>query len=144
MYHYYDDGDFTDFVIEKNAIRDAVKQNIEGPIKALGQNEHLTYKIADKVIQLVNDYVPMKTGDLRSSAHIVQHARQTRVIYGSPHFGTTNIYAPIQYEKQYNHYTTQNTGPYWLDNIEPGGVRYQELVDYASKLLRKAVRKKRG
>ncbi len=148
MYH-YNKGDFADLVIEKNAIREAVKQNIEEPIKSLTKNEHLTYKIADQIIQLVNDYVPMDTGDLRSSAHIVQHARQTRVIYGDSHWGTTKIYAPVQYAPDefkfdYKNYTEPGTGPYWLEEIEPGGMKYQELVDYASKLLRKAVRKKNG
>lgn len=145
-----EETEFLQFRVNASAIRDAVKRQCVDPIIALSKNNAIMYDIADMAIKLVNKYVPYKTGALRASAYITQHARSTTIQWGSAAYDAamdtrTAHYAPIRYDVEANHYspTPEGTTPQanWLDKLDPGTVEYQKLVDYAQSLMRKAVKK---
>lgn len=67
--------------------------------------KHLAQRsIAEQLAQSSNQYVPMKTGDLRSQHTIALDG--STITYHTP-------YAIYQYKKQYMNYTTPGTGPNW-------------------------------
>lgn len=140
-----DQAGYIKFRVNADAIRKAVKEQCTEPIIALSKNNAVMYQIGQQAINLLDQYVPKDTGALRNSAHIVQHARSTEIRYGSPQFGKTDIYADIQYWRDVLHpewhYTTKGTMGEWFKMLEPDTLEYQQLVEYATNLMRKAVKK---
>lgn len=131
---------FATFKVNEDAIRGTINVSVITPVMSLTKDKSILYNTAKMAIQLTNKYVPMKTGALRDSAHITQTDYSTKVKWGV--LGErTYIYAPIQYDTKYKHYTTPGTGPNWIDVLTPNHAEYQQLVDYANDLIRKAVKK---
>lgn len=129
-------------------IRQAVKNNVAGQIIAISKNPQVLAKIAKRAADIMTPYVPMKTGALRASAHITAHARQTRVVWGksdvvNPVSGISTLrYARKQYELLSGNRTTSGTDGYWDTHIQRGTPGFEQLVAYATPLVKKGVRKR--
>lgn len=127
------------FKISAKNIRQAVKERVEGPIIALTKNPDIRRLIAEKAVDIVTLYVPKKTGALRNSVHITQTAKDTKIIWG----GEEVNYAEYQYTADdwlWNR-TTPGTKSYWTEEIEPGSDGFNELIDFATPLMKKEVRR---
>lgn len=120
-------------------IRKAVKERVEGPIIALTKNPQVLYSIANRGLRILNPYVPKKSGALRRSARVIQNSNGTYIRYGSPAVGRTQYYAQYQHDADdfLWHRTTPGTKSYWTKELEPGTPGWDELIAYATSIMRK-------
>lgn len=79
-----------------------------------------------RYLQQVTPYVPKKTGVLRASGRAENDGR-IHWIANNPDDGFD--YAAQQYVTEYGHYTTPNTGPYWVERVQPGTTDYNIFLD---------------
>lgn len=132
------------FDIGARDLKSAIREKVTEPLIALGQNRDVMRQIANRALQIVEPYVPYKTGALNSSAHIVQHARYTQIAWGKPGVGRTMSYAEYQHNNIFRH-RTRTVHPYaksfWTKQIAPGSPGYRTLVNYATPLVKKEVKK---
>jgi len=131
------------YKISGKDIRQAVSKKITGPMIALSKNPEVMSKITDKAIQIVTPYVPMKSGDLRRSAHTVYHARRWQAVWGMGGIGKTSKYATYQHNADDSNWkrTTPGTKSYWTEEVAPGSSGWNSLIAYATKLVKQEVRK---
>lgn len=124
-------------------IRNAVKQRVEKPIIALTKNPDVMRQIADKAIEIVTPYVPMKSGDLRDSAYVRQTSRVTQLVWGHPSVGKTYQYAGYQHDADDSNWkrTTTGTKSNWTEEITPGSPGFEELADYAASIVVKEIKR---
>lgn len=66
-------------------IRKAVKQRCTDPIIALTKNRQLMRDIGEKIIEILDPYVPEDSGELKDSAHVVFHEKQFSVKWDADH-----------------------------------------------------------
>ena len=130
------------FRVNSSEIRRAVKQKVSDLIIALTKNPEIRYMIAEKGNELVESFVPSKSGALRESFHVVQHAGQTQLVWGSPSVGKTRRYAYYQHEADDYGWdrATPGTMSHWTSLLEPGGILFDELTDYAAEIMRREIR----
>ncbi len=124
-------------------IRSAVKQRVEKPIIALTKNPDVMRQIANKAIEIVTPYVPMKSGDLRDSAYVRQTSRATQLVWGHPSVGKTYQYAGYQHDADDSNWkrTTAGTKSNWTEEIAPGSPGFEELADYAAGIIVKEIKR---
>lgn len=124
-------------------IRNALRQKVDKPIIALTKNPDVMRQIANKAIQIVTPYVPMKSGDLRKSAYVRQTSRVTQLVWGSPSVGKTYSYAGYQHDADDSEWkrTTPGTKSYWTEELAPGSAGFDELTDYAATIAVKEIKR---
>ena len=142
--------------ISARDIRKAIKEKVDGPIIALTKNPDIMRLLAEKAIEIVTPYVPMKDENLRRSTHVVYKGRQVYIVWGSPSIvekyvtRTGNIrtvstadYAAYQHDADDSGWnrTTPGTKSYWTEELYPGTPGFQELVDFAIPLVKKEVKR---
>lgn len=129
------------FRVDSQGIRTAVRRKVTDPIVALTRNPDIREKIARRAELLVRNYVPIKSGDLRKSFHIESDSRSTRLVWGSPSVGTTDVYAAAQYYADDADWerADSNTMSYWTSMIERGSPGFDELVNYASEIMKRNI-----
>lgn len=122
-------------------IRNALRQKVNKPIIALTKNPDVMRQIANRAIQIVTPYVPMKSGDLRKSAYVRQTSRVTQLVWGSPSVGKAYYYAGYQHDADDSNWkrTTPGTKSYWTEELEPGSAGFDELTDYAATIAVKEI-----
>lgn len=122
-------------------IRSAIRERVHKPIIALTKNPDVMRQIANRAIQIVTPYVPMKSGDLRKSAYVRQTSRVTQLVWGSPSVGRTYYYAGYQHDADDSNWkrTTPGTKSYWTEELEPGSAGFDELTDYAATIAVKEI-----
>ena len=64
------------FKVSAGDIRQAVKKKCTDPIIALSKNPNVMRVLAKKAGEIVEPYVPMKSGALRRSCSVIYHAKQ--------------------------------------------------------------------
>ena len=131
------------FNISAKDLKSAIREKVTNPLIALGKNPVVMQQIAKRALQIVEPYVPYKTGALNSSAHIVQHARYTQVVWGKPGVGKTMSYAAYQHNNIFRHRTRtvhKYAKSFWTKQIAPGSPGYRTLVNYATPLVKKEVK----
>ena len=129
-------------------IRKAILEKVNGPIISLTKNPQVLAQIANRAKDIMTPYVPAVTGTLRKSAHVVQHARQTKVVWGQRGVGhdtkygyvDTTKYARFQYFLKSENRTDKATNGYWDEHIARGTPGFEQLVEYATPLVKKEVR----
>lgn len=130
--------------VSPRRIKYAVKKNVTQPLIELSKNPEITRLIAQKALDIVEPYVPYKTGKLNESGRVVQHARQTKIIWGKLGIGRTNYYAAYQHDNIFRH-RTRTVHPlaksFWTKQIAPGSPGYRKLITYAKPLVKKEVKK---
>ena len=85
--------------------------------ESITKDPDLRQEIGTVLVDVVTPYVPMKTGQLRDSGRATTDGR---LYWTAIDPKTGENYAYKQYTTQYNHYTTPGTGPYWVNNVQPG------------------------
>ena len=96
-----------------------IQEIINRKAESVTKNESLRQAIGYKYLEYVTPYVPMSkgkptSGRLRKSGNVTTRGR---VFWSAINRGVN--YANIQYNTQYEHYTTANTGPYWTEHVNP-------------------------
>ena len=135
------------FKVGANDIRKAVKKRINDPIMALSKNPGVMRVLSNKAIEIVTPYVPMKSGALRGSVHIVHHAKQIQIVWGDNTLGSkgrpTKEYALYQHEVDDSTWrdkrTTPGTKSHWTEELERGTPGFEELVEFAEPIIKKEV-----
>lgn len=131
------------FRVYARDIRAAVKNEVEGPILALTKNPDVLRSIAQEALNMVNSrYVPMKSGDLRKSGHVVQNSKQTNIIWGDPGIGKTLYYALYQHDADDSKWnrTTEGTKSHWTEELKRGTPGFEELIAFAAPLMQREVK----
>ena len=130
------------FRVDSQGIRNAVRRKVTDPIVALTRSPEIREQIAQRAEILVRDYVPIKTGDLRKSFHIESDSKSTRLIWGSPSVGKTDLYAAAQYYANDSNWKRADptTMSYWTTMIERGSPGFDELTDYASTIMKRNIK----
>ncbi len=130
------------FRVNSQDIRRAVKQQVTDPIIALTRHPEIREQIAQKAEHIVRPFVPKRSGALRESFHIVQDGTSTRLVWGSPSVGTTSAYARYQHDADDSFWnrTTPGTMSYWTLMIERGSPGFEELVNYASEIMKRDIK----
>lgn len=130
------------FKVSARDLKNAINKRVVKPLISLQKNQQVMAQIANKALEIVEPYVPMKTGDLRKSGHVVQHARYTMITWGKPGIGRTMYYARYQHNADDSKWrrTTPGTMSQWTRKIAPGSMGYRKLVAYARPIVRKAVK----
>ena len=98
-------------------MNEIIKNVMGEKMQSVTKDPDLRQEIGEEFARVVTKYVPMKTGALRMSGRATSDGR----LYWSainPNSGYN--YAEIQYYTQYNNYTTDGTGPYWVERVHPG------------------------
>jgi len=135
------------FKLNAGDIRKAVKKKCADPIIALSKNPNVMRQLAEKAGELVEPYVPMKSGALRKSFHVIYHAKQVQLVWGDYKIGSskrpTFVYADIQHDANdmFWNRTTPGTTSYWTHWLMRGTFEFKELVDYAEPLVKKEIKK---
>lgn len=137
------------FKISAKDIRKAVKERVSDPIIALSKNPNVMRVLSNKAIEIVTPYVPMKSGALRGSAHTVYHAKQVQAVWGDNTIGSkgkpTKEYALYQHEVDDSKWrwnrTTPDTKSHWTEEVMRGTPGFEELVDFATPLVKKEVKR---
>lgn len=135
------------FKLNAGDIRKAVKKKCADPIIALSKNPNVMRVLAKKAGEIVEPYVPMKSGALRKSFHVIYHAKQVQLVWGDYKIGSskrpTFVYADIQHDSDDSFWnrTTLGTESHWTNRIMRGTPGFKELVDYAEPLIKKEVKK---
>lgn len=133
--------------VKAGEIRQAVKKKCTDPLIALSKNPDVLRVLAKKAGEIVEPYVPMKSGALRRSFHVIYHEKQVQLVWGNNIRGSskrpTSVYANIQHDADDTFWnrTTPGTESYWTRRLERGTPGFEELVDYAEPLIKKEVRK---
>lgn len=135
------------FKVRAGDIRQAVKKKCADPIIALSKNPNVMRVLAKKAGEIVEPYVPMKSGALRRSFHAIYHEKQVQLVWGDHKIGSskrpTFVYADIQHDANdmFWNRTTPGTTSYWTYWLMRGTPGFKELVDYAEPLIKKEVKK---
>jgi hypothetical protein len=91
--------------------------------ESVTKDPDLRQMIGTEFLDVVTPYVPMKTGELRDSGRATNDGRLYWTAI-NPRDGYN--YAYKQYTTQYRNYTTPGTGPYWVENVQPGTPDWDE------------------
>lgn len=90
------------FKVHAGDIRKAIREKGTKNIIALSKNPEIMKQIAERVIYLVNPYVPTSSNALRDSGHVVYHEKQVQAVWGDSSKGSsgnpTSKYARYQFE----------------------------------------------
>jgi hypothetical protein len=134
------------FTLSAQDLKSAIRKKVTNPLIAVSKNPVIMSKIANKANEIVTPYVPKKSGNLRTSAHVTQHARRTYLVWGQRGVGKTYKYAAYQHDSDDTGWkrTTPGTTSFWTYKIAPGTRGYRKLITYATPLLKKEVRKRGG
>lgn len=103
--------------LDARTMNKIITEVLDRKAESITKDPDLRQAIGEEFARIVTPYVPMKTGALRMSGRATSDGR----LYWSainPNSGYN--YAEIQYYTQYNHYTTEGTGPYWVEQVQPG------------------------
>ena len=131
------------FRVYARDIRAAVKNEVEGPILALTKNPDVLRSIAQEALEIVTPYVPMKSGDLVTSGHVVQNSKQTNIIWGDPGVGKTLYYAAYQHDNFFANRTLEfhpKAKSFWTEELERGTPGFEELIAFAAPLMQREVK----
>ena len=135
------------FKLSAGDIRKAVKEKCSDPIIALSKNPDIMRRLAEKANEIVEPYVPMKSGALRRSFHATYRNRQIHLTWGGYNIGSskqlTSIYASMQHDSDDSLWnrTTLGTESHWTNRIMRGTTGFKELIDYAEPLVKKEIKK---
>lgn len=130
-------------------IRKAIKSRVSDPIVGISKDVDIMRQIANKAIEIVNPYVPMKKGYLRKSAHVIYHEKQVQIVWGDSTVVDkrgvkTSDYARYQHDMgnaTWN-YTTPGTKAHWTEELLRGTPGFERLVKYTTPLVRVEVKKR--
>lgn len=166
------------FKVRAGDIRKAVRENGTKNIIALSKNPKVLRQIAGEAIKIITPYVPIESGALRESAHVIYHEKQIQIVWGDKKIGArgnpTQDYAHYQYEgvvygpnkpiyvnkrfigwrspkgigtkyrkepTQYLVYTDSFARRHWTDVINRGTPGFERLVEYATPLMKKEIKR---
>ena len=96
-----------------------IKEILDRKAESVTKNEPLRQALGYIYLDYVTPFVPLSegrptSGRLRGSGKVTTRGR---VIWSAVNRGDN--YADIQYNTQYEHYTTPGTGPYWTKHVNP-------------------------
>ena len=103
--------------LNAKTMNEIIKDAMGKRMQSVTKDPDLRHDIGEEFVRIVTKYVPMKTGALRMSGRATDDGR---VYWSAVNPNSGYNYAEIQYYTQYNHYTTEGTGPYWVENVQPG------------------------
>ena len=103
--------------LDARTMNKIVTEVMDKKMQSVTKDPDLRHDIGEEYARIVTKYVPMKTGALRMSGRATNDGRLYWTAI-NPNNGYN--YAYKQYTTQYNHYTTPDTGPYWVQNVQPG------------------------
>ena len=90
------------FKVPAGDIRKAVREKGTKKIIALSKNPNVLRQIAKRAIDILEPFVPVDSGALRKSAHVIYHEKQIQIVWGDNTVGSngapTHKYAHYQYE----------------------------------------------
>lgn len=135
------------FKLSASDIRSAIKKQCTDPIIALSKNPDVMRLITEKANEIVTPFVPIDSGALRASAHIVYHESKIQLVWGdnihrNRRGRPSAKYALIQYTADDFNWKRKdpNTESYWTRRVEPGTPGFKKLVAYATPLVKKEVK----
>ena len=110
--------------LDAKTINPIIKEALKRKAVSITQKPELRREIGQAFVDAVTPFVPMKEGALRESGSATTDGR---VYWTATNKGYN--YAAIQYETQYNHYTTKGTGPAWAEKVHPGTPEWDAFVN---------------
>ena len=110
--------------LDARTVNAIIKEALGKRATSVTKKPELRQAIGEKFVEAVTPFVPMKTGALRESGSATTDGR---VYWTATNRGYN--YAAIQYETQYNNYTTPGTGPAWVEKVHPGTPEYDAFVN---------------
>ena len=99
--------------LDARSINAIIRKHIDKKAQTVTKDPALRKELGEVMIKLATPYVPMKTGKLRNHAYATKDGR----LIWDAHSPKGFDYASQQYYHLYKHYTTPNTGPYWVDQV---------------------------
>jgi hypothetical protein len=109
--------------LDARTVNAIIKEALGRRAESVTQKPELRQTIGQEYVYAVTPFVPMKHGDLRESGSATTDGR---VYWTATNRGYN--YAAIQYETQYNNYTTPGTGPYWTEKMSPNSPEFRADV----------------
>jgi hypothetical protein len=107
--------------LDAKTMNDIVRNVLKRKAESVTKDPDLRRDIGTEFIRVVTPYVPMKTGKLRESGRATTDGR---LYWTAVDPITGENYAYKQYTTQYRRYTTPGTGPYWVEQVQPGTSDY--------------------
>lgn len=109
--------------LDARTVNKIVQDVLGRKAESVTKDPDLRQAIGTEYLNVVTPYVPMKTGKLRESGRATNDGR---LYWTAIDPITGENYAYKQYTTQYRHYTTPGTGPFWVENVQPGTPDYDE------------------
>ena len=109
--------------LDARTVNAIIKTELSKKAVSVTKKPELRQAIGQEYVRAVTPFVPMKTGALRESGSATTDGR---VYWTATNRGYN--YAAIQYETQYNNYTTDGTGPYWTEKMNPTSPEFRADV----------------
>lgn len=115
--------------LDARTVNAIIKEALGKRATSVTKKPELRQAIGEKFVEAVTPFVPMSvgrptSGQLRESGSATTDGR---VYWTATNRGYN--YAAIQYETQYNNYTTPGTGPAWVEKVHPGTPEYDAFVN---------------
>ena len=93
--------------LDARTINGLIREILDRKTESITRHPQLRQEIGLAYVDAVTPFVPMKTGKLRGSGNATTDGR----VYWTATSKLGYNYAGIQYETQYENYTTPDTGP---------------------------------
>lgn len=104
--------------LDARTLNREVKKVLGRKAESVTKHPQLRMDVAQVFLDMVEKYVPMKTGKLRAQGHAVSGGHgggDARLVWYATDRGFD--YATHQFYNQYKHYTTPGTGPNWTGQL---------------------------
>lgn len=104
--------------LKATELNKVVKEYIGPKAESVTKHPQLRMDVAQVFLDMVEKYVPMKTGKLRSQGHVVSGGHSdgdARLVWYATDRGFD--YATQQFYHQYKNYTTPGTGSNWTGQL---------------------------
>lgn len=118
--------------LDARTINGLIREILDRKTESITRHPQLRQEIGLAYVNAVTPFVPMKTGKLRNSGNATTDGR----VYWTATSKLGYNYAGIQYETQYENYTTPDTGPYWTDHVQPGTEGWNEFVSAITPMIK--------
>ena len=120
-----------DVHLDARTVNEIIKKALGRRAESVTKNPELRQEIGQAYVDAVTPFVPMKTGKLRESGSATADGR----VYWTATSKRGFNYADIQYNTEYNHYTTPGTGPFWTEKVQPGTPEYDSFIAQITPLI---------